>query len=267
MPGNVLKGIPDYPSGPSARCMLPSVVTWRLPDIAVVFLLEVEPRKLLLQCSYVQPESKPEAGCCMGTMDKQYPKTNQEMWTEAWSFPFIRLLPGRTTNERDVVRMVEECFGLIIDLDEQLEVRGLRNARKEDVRMYERGGPCRLYHAHIVSQKCNDVSADSACSSAKDRRELAKERATAGLDSDGLVQQLVMTYTRFNPHVAEVGVMDVCDLEELAMSVTHHQCRLVCMEALGVSGEAPKGMVMKDSHNVPLYACMNRSRYPQLFEA
>ena len=42
MPGNVLKGIPDYPSGPSARCMLPSVVTWRLPDIAVVFLLEVQ---------------------------------------------------------------------------------------------------------------------------------------------------------------------------------------------------------------------------------
>ena len=40
---------------PSVVSVLPSVVTWRQPDVMVVLLLEIESHSLLVQCHYLPP--------------------------------------------------------------------------------------------------------------------------------------------------------------------------------------------------------------------
>jgi len=80
---------------------LPSVVTWRLPDVEVVLLLEIEPHHLLVQCHYREPPQACQVGGlvagrghvghqdqCVGGVVKDDPPV------EEWSFPFLVLPPG-----------------------------------------------------------------------------------------------------------------------------------------------------------------------------
>ena len=93
------------PPGLSPACRtpraLPSVVTWRLPDVEVVLLLEIEPHHLLVQCHYHEPPQASQVGGlvagrghvghhdqCVGGVVKDDPPV------EEWSFPFLVLPPG-----------------------------------------------------------------------------------------------------------------------------------------------------------------------------
>jgi hypothetical protein len=93
------------PPGLSPACRtpraLPSVVTWRLPDVEVVLLLEIEPHHLLVQCHYHEPPQACQVGGlvagsghvghhdqCVGGVVQDDPPV------EEWSFPFLVLPPG-----------------------------------------------------------------------------------------------------------------------------------------------------------------------------
>ena len=108
------------PPGLSLACrtprVLPSVVTWRLPDVEVVLLLEIEPHHLLVQCHYHEPPQASQVGGlvagrghvghhdqCVGGVVKDDPPV------EEWSFPFLVLPPGT------------KCFFLLFSSVNQLQ--------------------------------------------------------------------------------------------------------------------------------------------------
>lgn len=217
---------------PAPRRALPSVVTWRVPDIAAVLLLEVEPRKVLVQCHYLKslgPNTASSGGGAGGghSAGGQGDDESEEgEWAEEWSFPFVVLPTGRAGNTRELVRAFRECLGLAVEIVSEVDTGPFQDRQPSGAR----GGstPCRLYRARIAMETEGAVAPG-----VQDTEEHTEEGhiANGTQESVGAEHDLLMKYTRVNTAVAEVGAIEIGQLTALNMSLMHRRCRLACWNA------------------------------------
>jgi len=216
---------------PSPQHTLPSVVTWRVPDIAAVLLLELEPRKLLVQCHYLQtPGDQPGFGGG-GTGGKHavgaggHDENEEGGWAEEWSFPFVVVPTGRAANAKEMVGMFRKCLGIAVEIVSEVDTRPFQDRRPGG----PHGGgctPCRLYRARVATVM-------QGAAGVQDMEEHMEEISVAHATQDyvGAEHDLLIQYTRLNPAVDEVGAIEIGQLRALHMSLMHRRCRLACWDA------------------------------------
>jgi hypothetical protein len=216
---------------PAPQHTLPSVVTWRVPDIAAVLLLELEPRKLLVQCHYLQPPGDQTGIGGGGAGGKHavgaggHDESEEGELAEEWSFPFVVVPTGRAANARELVGMFRKCLGIAVEIVSEVDTRPFQDRRPGG----PHGGgctPCRLYRARVATVM--------QCAAGVQDAEVHKEESSiahAIQDYVGAEHDLLIQYTRLNPAVAEVGAIEIGQLRALHMSLMHRRCRLACWDA------------------------------------
>ena len=191
---------PRVASSPRA---LPSVVTWQLPAVAAILLLETSPRKVVVQCHY--PDEPAEGSGA----------------TEEWRFPYVYASPGRAADSRAVERIFAASRGLVVEVMARVDVRPWAAGPGA-------GGPCCLYRARVSG---TGPAAESGSSCAE--TESAGAVGGAGSQAD-MGPAVMVAYTQANPDVDEIGIVDAADVRGLAMGAAHDCCRKAYLETLGI---------------------------------
>jgi hypothetical protein len=186
---------------------LPSVVTWHLPSIEVVVLLEIGPNKLLVQ-------SHPRQADVEGAV-------SADDSVEEWCFPAVRMPVGRASQSAEVVRRIEQGLGLGVDVGAELPMEPLPGRTDHGSQDYS--GPCRLYRARAVAvaafKRCDAVQLK-----AEPRGASVESAPSGGADEN----EVLMEYMSFNQEVAEAAAVQVGQLHSLEMPLMHRRCRLAC---------------------------------------
>ena len=175
--------------------ILPSVVTWRIPDIEMVVLLEIEPGKLLVQCRGVHE----------------------------WSFPSVRMPHGRAEKCAEVARAIQNGLGLAVELVSEIDVELLHTESPQGFGA-EDYGPCRLYRARIEAQRGLESNSETL---------MTRGDTSASLEDAGMAAaEVLASYMGCNQEVTEVAAVNVGEMYRLTMCVRHRSCRLACWRSL-----------------------------------